>query len=170
MEQSDNDNGDENDEPVVAGTMYLYDTTWVTSLQNVNSWDIMVNIDGSMTPTWAQVDGKCTRDVSLTTASCNFAYTIRTVPEFEGDASLIIGTFVAEGTMEGQHEFGTLAVKGGTSVFWGIEGQVLIQAVTLDESFDPPFPDSLICCDVLDDADGYAHFIDVTADSAFFLA
>jgi hypothetical protein len=160
---------EQTEDDVVAGTHYLYDTTRVTSLHDVNSFDIIANVGDGIALLWAQIDGKCTRDASLTTGHCNFAYTIRTVPESEGGESFIVGSFVAEGTMEGQFEFGTLTVKGGTNIFWGVEGQIMIQAVTLDRSLDPPFPDSLTCCDVLDDADGYAHFITISADPEFFV-
>ena len=145
------------------GTVYLFNS-FAMNATDVNLFEIQLSFDGEPFGLfWAYLDGKCTR-TNDGTGYCNFGYTISDpVTEF------VLGTFVAEGVMEEAMEWGQMNVKGGTQLFMGIEGLVMIQAAILDTDFAPPLIESATG-DVFEEVDGYIHYFELSADPAFLLA
>jgi hypothetical protein len=145
------------------GTVYLFNN-YAVNTTNVTLFEIQISFDSEPAGLfWAYLDGKCTR-MSEGTGYCHFGYTIS-----DPDTGFILGTFVAEGVMEEAMEWGQMNVKGGTQLFMGMEGLVLIQAAILNTNFDPALIESATG-DVFEDVDGYLHYLELSADPAFLLA
>jgi hypothetical protein len=145
------------------GTVYLFNS-WAANTTDVNLFEIEISFDGEPAGLyWAYLDGKCTRTTGGT-GYCNFGYSIS-----EPETGFLLGTFVAEGVMEEAMEWGQMNVKGGTQLFMGLEGLVLIQAAILNTDFVPPLIESALG-DVFQEADGYLHYLEISADPTYLLA
>jgi hypothetical protein len=147
------------------GSVYLFNS-WAMNVTDANLFEILLSFDGEPAGLfWAYLDGKCTRmKMTEGTGYCNFGYSIS-----DPETGFVLGTFVAEGVMEEAMEWGQMNVKGGTQLFIGMEGLVLIQAAVLNTDFNPPLIESATG-DVLQENDGYLHYFELSADPAFLLA
>jgi hypothetical protein len=144
------------------GTVYLFND-WAVNTTNVNLFEIQLSFDGEPGGLFlAYLDGKCTRTTGGT-GYCNFGYRIS-----DPETGVVVGSIVVEGVMEEAMEWGQMNVKGGTQLFMGMEGLVLIQAAVLNTNFTPPLIESAMG-DVFEEVDGYLHYFELSADPAFLL-
>jgi hypothetical protein len=147
------------------GTVYIYGN-WTTSVEDISIWEIPASIDGELAFVWVILDGYCTRTgdgFQSLEGYCHFTYSI-----FDpiGD-NLMLGKFVAEGGLPAPPGVGALTVVGGTGLFIGTTGLVMISGAIFDNiGMIESAPAGL---DIFDDVDGFLHSIEIEADQFFFL-
>jgi hypothetical protein len=145
------------------GTVYLYDG-WATNVEDITVYEIPISVDGELVVVWVILDGYCTRtgDGSQSLVGyCHFTYTV-----YDPTNEALIGKFVAGGGLPAPPGVGVLTVVGGTGLFIGTTGLVLVSGAVFDNiGMLESAPAGL---DIFDGVDGLLHSIEIEADQFFF--
>jgi hypothetical protein len=146
------------------GTVFLYGN-WTSNVQDITMWEIPATVDGEVVVVWVTLDGYCTRtgDGSQSLEGyCHFTYSV-----FDPVDNLLIGKFVAEGGLAAPPGVGVLTVVGGTGLFIGTTGLVMVSGAVFDDiGMLESAPAGL---DIFDGVDGFLHSLEIAADQFFFL-